>query len=562
MKKFILVFITSIFLAFSCSTTDTVKNDPDDDLNLDDKLISEVMNENIDDTDEPEIIDLSGSEQEIAQDDFNEELLLAEESSPAQTAAAGEIPAEPQPELAEQIFQVPSILTQPPAPLLTRAPPPEQSLPQLPAQPSSVQTPPAAQTPSSQTVTLQAAQPNTGSSAANSPPVIQAAAQPLIPVVSPAAQIPSATQTLPAQLALPAAQTPPAQTLPFMQTPQAPQYTEPPVKIDPYQNEPFSNLPPAPSMGIESRTQMGMTPQDSELIFSRIVRATVGQIVEIPFRGNNWIYLGELASRRGIVYNSRRNDPDGQSFIFTLEDAGAYVLKFYRQDFIRDYIINDHVQVIAGEAPAATAGWFNPSVDRGRVIAEPRWPSVLEEAQIRNGQRPDTVPVVSGNAPDLSAVQGQTAQQSAAVTPAAAQIPASQTPSAVSQAAAVSPNASQLQSADNLRQVNDAAAQTVPAAPERLPPDVILHRAKESFDRGNVAGAISSLNQYMQYYPGGSDEAYWMMGQFYEANSPERNILLSLDYYKKLVNEYPQSARFADARSRIAYLERFYINIR
>ena len=65
----------------------------------------------------------------------------------------------------------------------------------------------------------------------------------------------------------------------------------------------------------------------------------------------------------------------------------------------------------------------------------------------------------------------------------------------------------------------------------------------------------------MSYYPGGSDEAYWLYGQFYEANSPSRNILLSLDYYRRLVNEYPQSGRLADARRRIAYLERYYINI-
>jgi hypothetical protein len=52
-----------------------------------------------------------------------------------------------------------------------------------------------------------------------------------------------------------------------------------------------------------------------------------------------------------------------------------------------------------------------------------------------------------------------------------------------------------------------------------------------------------------------------MYGQFYEANSPSRNILLSLDYYRRLTREYPQSNRYNDARRRITYLERFYINI-
>jgi hypothetical protein len=37
---------------------------------------------------------------------------------------------------------------------------------------------------------------------------------------------------------------------------------------------------------------------------------------------------------------------------------------------------------------------------------------------------------------------------------------------------------------------------------------------------------------------------------------------MSLDYYRRLVREYPQSRRYNDASRRIAYLERFYINIR
>jgi len=105
---------------------------------------------------------------------------------------------------------------------------------------------------------------------------------------------------------------------------------------------------------------------------------------------------------------------------------------------------------------------------------------------------------------------------------------------------------------------------TQPAAErqEITSPDTLVQRSKETFESGNVPTAISLLDQYMGHYPGGSDEAYWLYGQLYEANSPSRNILLSLDYYRKLVNEYPQSSRSSEARRRIAYLERFYINIR
>jgi len=387
------------------------------------------------------------------------------------------------------------------------------------------------------------------------------------PPVQPPVQIqPPAVQERVPQQTQPPAQTQP-QTPPSGQSAERPNLAEETVPL----RESHHDFPSGSATRIDSLAQMGMTPLDSEIAYSRIVRATVGQILEIPFRGTGWVYLGELTSRRGIVYNSRRNDTDGQSFIFSLEEAGTFTLKFYRQDFIRDFILNDHVQVIVGEAPSAGAGWFNAPVDRGRVIAQPRWPSSLDEAQIRSGTRPSAEPVVSGNitaqgtgtAQDANTVtQGIVQQQgSAPVQPAASDnnarpaenrtaTPVPPIPPSTSTAAASEPT---IQERPN--ETSASVNQT------RLAPEVILQRSRETFEGGNVAAAIALLDQFLDQYPGGSDEVYWLMGQFYEANSPSRNILLSLEYYRKLTNEYPQSRRFNDAQRRIAYLERFYINI-
>ncbi|GHV87442.1 hypothetical protein AGMMS50255_7380 [Spirochaetia bacterium] len=278
-----------------------------------------------------------------------------------------------------------------------------------------------------------------------------------------------------------------------------------------------------------------LTREDEGIVFSRIVRATVGQLVEIPFRGTGWIYLGELGSRRGISYDSRRLDSEGQSFVFQAEAAGTYALKFYKQDFVRDYILNDHVQVIIGEAPAISAtGYFNPPLDRGRVVAEPRWPTASEEAEAfrRSGGSPaaSSVPAAVAAAPQsaippISAAEGQAAQT-------------------------------------NQQTLSPAPPVQDTALSQKLEPDQYLTQAREEFDAGRVAAALSMLDQFREQYLSGSDEAYWLYGQFYEANSPSRDIRLSLDYYRRLVRDYPQSSRFNDARRRIAYLERYYINIR
>lgn len=70
------------------------------------------------------------------------------------------------------------------------------------------------------------------------------------------------------------------------------------------------------------------------------------------------------------------------------------------------------------------------------------------------------------------------------------------------------------------------------------------------------------MDTMQQRYPAGTDEAWWLYGQLLEANSPSRDIRLAMDYYRRLTKEYPQSPRAGDAQRRIAYLERYYFNIR
>jgi TolA-binding protein len=256
-----------------------------------------------------------------------------------------------------------------------------------------------------------------------------------------------------------------------------------------------------------------------------------------------------LAARRGISYDSRRLDPDGQSFVFRAEAAGTYALKFYKQDFIRDFILNDHVQVIIGEAPEVSAtGFFNPAADRSRVIAEPRWPSPAEEAEaFRRSGNPAASAPAAGVSPS-GPVPGN-AQRPGIVDEGIVPVRPPEVSAGGMDGGAVP-----------AMPVQPAVPDTLPAPPS-IPFAQYLQQAQEEFDAGRVAAAIGVLDKFREGYPSGSDEAYWLYGQFYEANSPSRDIRLSLDYYRRLVREYPQSKRYNEARRRIAYLERYYINI-
>jgi Tfp pilus assembly protein PilF len=106
-----------------------------------------------------------------------------------------------------------------------------------------------------------------------------------------------------------------------------------------------------------------------------------------------------------------------------------------------------------------------------------------------------------------------------------------------------------------------APARMAELSPDSLPEDYMV-RARREYEAGRVREALAVLDRFRERFPLGSDEAWWLYGQVLEAGSPVRDIRAALDYYRRLVREYPQSPRYAAARQRIAYLERYYFNIR
>lgn len=283
---------------------------------------------------------------------------------------------------------------------------------------------------------------------------------------------------------------------------------------------PVTPVPDPPARAIPA-------PIESPLEYSRQVRATVGQLVEVPFVGSGWVYLGELGSRKGLPYDSRRLDKEGQTFVFRAEAPGVFSLKFFKQDFIKDLILNDHVQVTIGEAPlSSSVGGFSIPTDRGRVVALPRWPAKDDSDSIETVPTEPVVPQTTSTASVASTKPAQDFSQSdEGISP-------------------VGP----------AKLLSQSTAQTLP--------EDYLKFAKTEYDRGVFQSALDALNSFTEVYPGGSDEAWWLYGCVYEATGPLRDIKSALAYYKRLINEYPHSSRYGDAQKRVAYLERYYINLR
>ena len=341
------------------------------------------------------------------------------------------------------------------------------------------------------------------------PPAVEPPVQPpvTVPPMQPPVQPPAAVPPVQPPTAVPPAQVPPEPPAPpaFLRPAEpeiAPPLTQPPsVPVIP---------PPTPP------ARQPLEPVGEEIVFSRTVRATVGQIIEIPFWGIGWVYLGELGNRRGMNYSSRRLDIEagttiGQTFVFIAEATGTYILRFFRQDFIQDYLLHDNVQVIVGERREDTERLAFPA--RERVIAEPRWPALRDPAR---------APFVQEE--DLYFYDAD---------PMQADLESLEMPG------------------------------VIPPVPPRIESQAeFVQRARQEFDAGRVEQALNTLGDMRQHHSHVTDESLWLTGQLLEADSPARDIRLALEYYRHLVREFPQSIRVPEARRRIIFLERFFFNIR
>jgi hypothetical protein len=301
-------------------------------------------------------------------------------------------------------------------------------------------------------------------------------------------------------------------------------------------------MPPnaVPDLPARNPPTLAPAPDASPGVSSRVARALVGQTVEVPFRGTGWVYLGESSSKRGVDYASRRLDAEGQTFVFRAGEAGVYELKFYRQDFIRDYIINDVVTLIVEEPPPAgsPSPRFGAAENRGVVVAEPRWPTIAGRAAAP-GTR--TVPSDAGAAERVGSKS-----------------PAQR---AGEEAGTVLPKIAAPAGAPAEAGVDAESAAAEPSLPQDTAAEEYLRRAREEYQGERYPQSMAILDQFLARFPSGSDEAYWLYAQLCEKQGPSRDIRLALDYYRRLVAEYPLSSHYNDARRRIAYLERYYINI-
>ena len=258
----------------------------------------------------------------------------------------------------------------------------------------------------------------------------------------------------------------------------------------------------------------------------RSVNAKMNQFIDIPYSGRKWIFLGETEATSPPVVRFVNRTFSGDDTLFSVraKNPGKTVLHFYRQDALENTYIDDYVAVeVLDEKAAGT----NEHV-RAAEIAFGKSASAEDAADSGAG---------NGLSSDAGKIAGNL-------------------PSALQTAVAKVSAAGQAQSAQNVQSSNGISEKDSAEAEQ------IYTAAQKAFEEKRYQDSLTSLTEYEASAGEDSDKALILRARVYESDSDKRNIKAALEAYEKIVNFFPESVFWDEAKRRSTYLRRFYFDIR
>lgn len=253
-------------------------------------------------------------------------------------------------------------------------------------------------------------------------------------------------------------------------------------------------------------------------VASRSVVIHKNDILEIPYQGNWWVYLGDANNSGALVFSGR--DYISEKTVFTLRAVkeGESLLHFFKQDIIGGVMVDDYLEVVVEEASDASdkieLDMFIISQIKP-VPAESDESAPAEDVSFETDE-----PVGNASTSEL--------QKSSAVS----SVPA--------------PSASGKTDASNdvtYIQLFEEPSVTSGAADSASEPYSV-----ETEESPLPGGSAAVMNAKL------TDAELFAKAQELE----ETDIEGALEVYKKLVAEYPASTYWNQANKRITYINRFY----
>lgn len=249
---------------------------------------------------------------------------------------------------------------------------------------------------------------------------------------------------------------------------------------------------------------------------SRSVKVNRNDILEIPYQGNWWVYLGDENASGTMSFSGREYISENTVFTLRAVSEGEALLHFFKQDIIGDVIIDDYLAVTVENADKTSE-----TVALDVFVISQLKPVPPEEDESVDGD-------------DVSVYEAET--DGTHVTDEAAILPAVENDAGKS----VSSEQSAAIKSDDIRYVlheDDDENNLTSSLYEEIPEETDVVSVETKQDKEKM-----------------SDAELFQKAQELEASDIEEALKL----YKKLVADYPVSQYWTQANRRITYINRFY----
>ncbi len=310
---------------------------------------------------------------------------------------------------------------------------------------------------------------------------------------------------------------------------------------------------------------------------SRAVSLSAGQNLEVWYPGQGWVFSGfrESSVPGGMAFSSRRFENRDTIFLFRALQPGTYILDFSRFDVLTGGYIEDSLRAEVfpdGAVPLSETQAFvksgvvrAPDYEGVRIRAVPQeMPEEDESESEADDEIIDEPSVIIAPA---------RAEPTASDEPPAQTAFSSDEPRAVSAGDAPQEESETLAEASFIAEGEEERESTAAqegaessAQDSSLVPlsesTAALNEIRAMIEAGEIDGALSALDSFFADYAMDTDEALFLLGQAYEADSPRRDMRRALSAYETLTQTYPLSRFWQAADGRIRYIRRFYFDMR
>ena len=278
------------------------------------------------------------------------------------------------------------------------------------------------------------------------------------------------------------------------------------------------------------------------IVPSRKVSLKINQTLEIMYPGSGWIYMGSTDNLNDFTFLGKKLGTQNTKFTFRAKEEGNKILHFYKFDKLTDKYIDDYIEVeISAQKDSEKATVKAP---------EYKQPVIKKEKAVEVAPAQTQV-----SAPAQVKTPAATSTQAQASVPAStpAQVPAASNSNTSTPAAKSSPAPAKNDDAKTSSQ------QALSTAEENLDTEKLLSEAEELYNNKSYKEALNKLSNFFEYASNKRDQALFLQGKIYEADSELKNIKKAIDSYKTLINNYPASIYWDDSNKRIIYLTKFYL---